>query len=129
MIDPADNLTADLPLSEPAKRKRRHGPEPLPADLKRDHCVSVRMNSGELAKLDIDRGKTPRGEWLRLAWECALPPAPAPELNREAWVELSRAASNLNQLAKRLNEGGEADAQEILAELAAFRASLIGAKL
>lgn len=127
MIDPVDNLTSDLPL-EPAKRKRRHGPEPLPADVRRGHCVSVRMNERELAKLDMDRGKTPRGEWLRLAWECALPPAPAPELNREAWVELSRAASNLNQLAKRLNEGGEAEAEEILAELARFRASLIGAR-
>lgn len=127
MIDSVDNPTIDMPL-EPVKRKRRHGPAPLPPEVKRDHCVSVRLNVGELAKLDMERGKTPRGEWLRLAWECALPPAPAPELNREAWVELSRAASNLNQLAKRLNEGGEAEAQEILAELAGFRAALIGAK-
>lgn len=126
MIDPVDNLTVDMPLELP-KRKRRYGPEPLSPELKRNHCVSVRMNDGELAKLDSERGKTPRGEWLRRAWSASLPMAPTPALNREAWVELSRAASNLNQIAKYLNEGGEVRAQDVLEQLEIFRNRLIGA--
>ena len=49
-----------------------------------------------------------------------------PEVNRQAWVELSRSASNLNQIAKKLNEGDQADIEQIRKELAAFRAALIG---
>ena len=59
-----------------------------------------------------------------------LPPQPAPEVNRAAWLELSRSASNLNQLAHHLNSIGgaeSADVPQIMAELARFRAALIGA--
>jgi hypothetical protein len=51
-----------------------------------------------------------------------------PEINRQAYAELSRSASNLNQLAAHLNSvGADArDADSIYAELAAFRAALIG---
>lgn len=104
---------------------RRWTPEQDPA-AKRTHCVSVRMNAAELAALDSRRGQYARGEYMRLAFFDALPPV-IPELNREAWSELSRAASNLNQLAKHANEGGELDPDNLRAMLADFRNALIGA--
>lgn len=115
------------------KHRRRHGPQPLADDLKRDHCVSVRLHAGELAWLDEQRGpvRMGRGEYLRSAALGKLPPQPAPEINRGAWLELSRSAANLNQLAHHLNSAGaiesSVEAVEITAELAKFRAALIGA--
>lgn len=105
--------------------KRRHGPERLSPDLKRAHCISVRMNIGELAELDDKRGRIPRGEWLRLASENKLPPS-IPLLNRQAWIELSRAASNLNQLSRKLNSDEEVDMYELRQVLADFRLRLLG---
>lgn len=80
-----------------------------------------------------------RGEYLRCA-ALGVPPSEIPELNREAWVSLSRAAGNLNQLAKRLavlfsieNDGGILDAlglvDTVKSELDEFRDALIGADL
>lgn len=106
-------------------RRRRTGPKPLPATEKRNRCVSVRLNDSELAALDAKRGPYQRGEWFRMAALHRLPPM-IPEVNRQAWVELSRSASNLNQIAKKLNEGDQADIEQIRKELAAFRAALIG---
>ena len=112
-------------------KRRRHGPAPLDAAEKRGHCVSVRLNAGELAWLDEQRASVgmQRGEYLRAAALDRLPPQPAPALNRAAWLDLSRAAGNLNQLAHHLNSVGVAhsDAPEIMAQLAQFRAALIGA--
>lgn len=113
--------------TQPPERKRRTGPDPLPAAERRGHCVSVRLNAAELARLDAVRGRFQRGEWLRMAALDRLPPT-VPEINREAWTDLARAAGNLNQIARHLNEGGVADAEAIRAELAAFRAMLIGAR-
>lgn len=117
---------------QPERRRRsRFGPEPLPASALRTHCVSVRLAPDELARLDTERGPYRRGEWLRMAWQRALPPAPPPELNRQAWVEASRIAANLNQLVLALRNAGHDKAAGLadLAyhELAAFRAALVGA--
>lgn len=109
------------------QKRRRTGPEPLPAAEKRGHCVSVRLNAAELARLDAVRGRFQRGEWLRMAALDRLPPT-VPEINREAWTDLSRAAGNLNQIARHLNESGIDDADAIRAELAVFRAMLIGVR-
>lgn len=90
----------------------------------RTHCVSVRLNPDELRRLDRVRGSLRRGQAVRMLSFSNLP-EPVPELNKQAWVELSRAASNLNQLAHRANyEKVEIDSvRSILAE---FRAALIG---
>ena len=87
-------------------KRRRRGPQPLPAGEKRRHAVSVRLNATELAKLDGQRSpiKMQRGEYLRAAALHRLPPT-IPAINREAWTELAREAVNLNQLAKYLNQG------------------------
>ena len=119
--------------SEPSI-KRRRGPEPKPREEQRLHSVSCRLTDAEFALLDERRGKVSRGEWLRRA-ALAQPPRIVPTLNKEAWSELSRTASNLNQLTKALNEGrwqpgDKAAAEKALRmlwdQLKAVRAHLIG---
>lgn len=111
-------------------RKRRRGRKPLAKSDKREHCISVRVNASEQVQIEAKRGQVPAGEYLRLAGLNALPPAPPSSLNREAWVELSRAASNLNQIAKTLNSGEvSVETAHALDALREFRFALIGAKL
>ncbi|MBO4525133.1 MAG: plasmid mobilization relaxosome protein MobC [Bacteroidales bacterium] len=109
-----------------AKRRRR-GPAPLSDTDKRGHTVSVRLNAAELAWLDQARAAVSmqRGEYLRAAALGKLPPT-IPELNQTAWIALSRAAANLNQIAHRLNAGETLPLAEVQTELAAFRRDLIG---
>jgi hypothetical protein len=68
----------------------------------RTHCVSVRLNSAELALLNSKRNDMKQGEWLRCAALDKLPFI-IPEPNKEKWVELVRAAANLNHIAKACN--------------------------
>lgn len=107
--------------------KSRRGRTPLEACDKRTHTVSVRLNNDELAHLDAARGDHQRGEWMRMAGLDRLPPS-VPEVNREAWIALSRAASNLNQIARAINSREAPAVQEIRIELLAFRDALLGAK-
>ena len=114
----------------------RRGPDPLPADELRTFTVSVRLNTAELAQLDAQRGpvRMQRGEYLRCAALHRLPPT-IPEINRLAWVDLSRASSNLNQISRRQAEsdlgapGPAPSAGEVAHELADFRRALIGVSL
>lgn len=87
-----------------AKHSRRggFGKARLPSEDVREHCVSVRLNKSELTQLDSKRGGYRRGEWLRMAALHQLAPV-LPEINKEAWAELARSASNLNQITKHLN--------------------------
>lgn len=115
-------------------RRRRHGPEPKPSHELRRHSVSCRLTDEEIALLDKLRGKVSRGEWLRLA-ALSKPPRTVPEINKVAWADLARAAGNLNQLTRAINEGrlpvkdvptvGKA-VMDLRAKLDALRASLIG---
>lgn len=109
-------------------RSARRGPAPLPADVRREHCVSVRLNAAELATLDARRGAYQRGEWLRMAALDKLPPT-VPAINAQAWAELARAAANLNQIARALNAGEKVERGGIRDQLNQFRAALIGADL
>ncbi|RCV86039.1 plasmid mobilization relaxosome protein MobC [Vreelandella rituensis] len=105
------------------------GAPALPHEQKRTHTVSTRFNKAELHELDrlsISVGLR-RGEYLRLAAFQALPPT-IPELNKSAWFELSKAASNLNQIAHQLNKKGvevDVDIEEISNMLSFFRQILI----
>lgn len=92
----------------------------------RTHCVSSRLNSAELVRLDELRGRTPRGEWMRLAMLDALPPC-IPPLNADAWVALSRASSNLNQITQLLHLNGfDTDLLDVIYnELHDFRCALL----
>lgn len=110
-------------------KRRRHGPQPLAENERRGHTVSVRLNVEELAQVDERRAtlNMQRGEYLRTAALYALPPV-IPELNKTAWVELSRVGGNLNQIAHRLNAGDALPIEEIRAALGELRRALIGAK-
>lgn len=105
------------------------GAPALPDEQRRVHTVSTRFNKAELHELD--RLSTSvglrRGEYLRLAAFQSLPPT-IPELNKAAWLELSKAASNLNQIAYQLNKKGvevDVDIEEVGNMLAYFRQILI----
>ena len=109
-------------------RSARRGPAPLPLEERREHCVSVRVNVAELATLDSRRGVFQRGEWLRMAALDKLPPT-VPAINAQAWAELARAAANLNQIARALNQGEKVERGGLRDQLNQFRAALIGADL
>lgn len=108
-------------------RKSRRGRTPMEACDKRTHTVSVRLNDAEIAQLDAARGGHQRGEWLRMSGLDRLPPN-IPELNRQVRSELSRAASNLNQIAKAINSKNAPAVEAIRLQILEFRAALIGAK-
>lgn len=110
------------------KRRSRRGHPKLEKSDCRTNCVSVRLNDSELAMLEQKRGKLMRGEWLRMAALDHLPPT-IPGLNQKAWIELARAASNLNQIAANLNRDDLVDVQVIQNELVAFRNKLLGANV
>lgn len=94
----------DEAMSDIEPKRRKRGPKPRPASELRRHGVSCRLTDAELVRLDERRGKVSRGEWLRLA-ALSRPPRIVPEVNKEAWADLSRAAGNLNQIARAINEG------------------------
>lgn len=111
-------------------RKRRRGPIPLEENELRSHCVSVRLNKGELNLLDERRKKFERGEWLRMASIDRLPSA-IPEINSEAWIELARLAANLNQFQAAINQGRASGyppkfLEEVLMQVKALRRELLG---
>lgn len=109
-------------------KKKKRGRKPVAADQRREHCVSVRLNAAELAKLDEQRGKLQRGEALRASLLGTTPP-PAPDrLNLTAWQQLARAQANLNQLARSVNSCDAVEINEILNGVRAFRNALIGAQ-
>lgn len=112
------------------QRKRRRGPAPFEPERLRSRRLSLYATADELAEIQRRAarvGMQPTA-FLREAALGRLPRA-VPELNREAWEALSRAASNLNQLARQMNFGEVLDLEEVLEELRQFRASLYGARL
>ena len=106
-------------------RKSRRGHPKLDDDDVRDKCISVRLNKEELDMLNSRRGALKQGEFLRMAAIDQLPKI-VPQLNKEACVELSRVASNLNQIAHKLNMNECVDAGEIRQVFADFRQKIIG---
>jgi hypothetical protein len=109
-------------------RAKRRGRNPL--DDPRIHCISVRLNDEELAILNSNRANMKKGEWLRCAAVDRLPTV-VPEPNKQKWLELAKAANNLNQVARRLNELMNIDeAQFVLVRkiLNEFRSSLLGVR-
>lgn len=116
------------------KPKRRHGPLPRPSSEIRTTRISVYVTDAEAAEIRQRAvGRNPAA-YLRSAVLSRLP-VQVPEINRQAYVELARAASNLNQIAHSLNllwqEGGLpglAEIEDIRQELTDFRIRLLGLK-
>lgn len=92
----------------------------------RNHCISVRVSSDELARLDAERGHQPRGAYLRACWLLFPAPPIVPQVNRLAWQALARSAANLNQLAAACHQGNIPELPTIRQELSAFRSALLG---
>ena len=96
----------------------------------RTHCVSVRITPAELRFLDSMRGGISRGSFLRNIFLGKKIPSAVPEVNRQAYIETARWASNLNQIARFLNAHGDEipaeGVREIYSYLKKFRAKLIG---
>lgn len=121
-------------MGQDVSPRRRHGPNPKPASEQRRHPVSCRLTDDELARLDARRGQVSRGEWMRLA-ALGKPPRIVPEVNKVAWADLARAAGNLNQITRAINEGrlpvkdipsvGKA-VMDVRAQLDTLRRHLIG---
>lgn len=95
-----------------SKRKRSGGDRlarytPLPASELRTRSVNARLNDAEWQQLEERRAlvKMQRGEYLRAAAFAQLPPT-IPAINLDAYLELTRIGTNLNQIAKRLNAAG-----------------------
>lgn len=107
----------------------KRGPTPrAPAEL-RTVRVSVYLTADEADQLDQVRGGIGRGAWLRRAGLAQLPRV-VPEVNRQAWAELSRVAGNLNQHQRAINEGqampGPVDLSELRAAVDTLRRELLG---
>ena len=107
--------------------KRKSGTE-LPPNLIRHHIVKLRLNDFENEYLNTMRAslKLSRAEYTRLAIFENLP-MHNPPVNTLAWQELSRCASNLNQLVRKTPNNTHAEIDELKAILKQLRAKLLGA--
>jgi hypothetical protein len=92
--------------------------------LKRMAQVKTMFDSAEVADLDRRRGKMRRGAYLRA---CAVgrPPSIVPELNHEAWREVSRAAGNLATIATAMRAGHYSELSECRSALTEFKIALL----
>lgn len=93
----------------------------------RHHVLKVRLNSEELKILDLIKGRHSRAVAVRFLVMSEIP-AKVPALNQQAWRDLSKSASNLNQISHKLNIGELPEIAEIRRELEIFREGLLGAK-
>lgn len=107
---------------------------------KREIKLTIRLTSGEHEKLrDLAHAaRLQLAEFVRsaaLGREITAAPPSVPELNREAYAELARLASNLNQISHNLHlglhsQGRDAELFDLLTRISmstrALRASLIG---
>ena len=117
----------NLNIENYSAAKRKGGIE-LPPNLIRHHIVKLRLNDFENEYLNEMRTslKLSRAEYTRLAILENLP-MQNPPINTLAWQELSRCASNLNQLVRKTPKDTLADIEECRAILKQLRAKLLGA--
>jgi hypothetical protein len=112
-------------------KRRRRGRRKLDPDEVRSHAVTSRLNKAEFDLLESKciELNMQLGEFMRTAALHKLAPVIA-STNIDMWVELSRSASNLNQIAYQLNSVEPElipDISEIRKALSEFRDALIGA--
>lgn len=107
--------------------KRKSGTE-LPPNLIRHHIVKLRLNDLENDYLNAMRSvlKLSRAEYTRLAILENLP-MQNPQINIVAWTELSKVASNLNQLVRKTPNAVHAEIEELKNILKQLRVRLLGA--
>jgi len=94
----------------------------LPPNRLRRYSVTVRLNEVELSKVNQSRGQLSKSCWLRSSALKQLPPS-VPEINKEAWQELTGSLQKLNDLTSFLLRRGE-DAQPLSQEVSALKVKL-----
>ncbi len=105
---------------------RKRGPKPKPESETRTHQANCRLTDDEWLELNQRRGALKPAEALRILALSRTLPRAIPEINLQAYSALARAASNLNQLARRANATDQLDLAELSATLSVFRAALLG---
>lgn len=122
-------------MDDQPKKKGRGGRKKQPDETIRKATIGVRVTAAEYAALrtkSAEMGMSP-ATWLRTAaLDRRLPPPPVPAINREQYAELARLSANLNQLARRANEGRPVSVddgllRDVAAEVSRLRLALIGA--
>ena len=96
--------------------------EKLPPNRLRKYSVTVRLNEVELSKVNQSRGQLSKSCWLRSSALKQLPPS-VPEINKEAWQELTGSLQKLNDLTSFLLRRGE-EAQPLSQEVTALKVKL-----
>ena len=112
--------------NKPKDKKKHVGGRPKSKNP-RNFGINVRLTADERAFLEEIAGKGGVGEYMR-SLSLGRRPKLAhqiPAINQEAWTELSRTASNLNQLAYRFNSGDSVNTDEVSAALEECR-NLLG---
>lgn len=94
----------------------------LPPNRIRKHTVTVRLNDFELKQINDLRNQASKSCWLRSSALQQLPPS-VPEINREAWHQLTASLQKLNDLTSFLNRRGT-DAQPLSQEVNALKLKL-----
>jgi len=94
----------------------------LPPNRLRRYSVTVRLNEVELSKVNQSRGQLSRSCWLRSSALKQLPPS-VPEINRDAWHQLTASLQKLNDLSSYLIRRGT-DAQPLSQEVSALKLKL-----
>ncbi|WP_421665286.1 hypothetical protein [Pantoea agglomerans] len=94
----------------------------LPPNRIRKHTVTVRLSDLELKQVNDSRNQLSKSCWLRSSALNQLPPS-VPELNKEAWQELTGSLQKLNDLGSFLLRRGE-DAQPLSQEVSALKVKL-----
>ena len=107
------------------KHKQKIRNTPNSEKALRQRCISVRLSQREDAELDRRRGAQQRGRFIRNLFLGRPEPKQIPEINRKAYIEMARAASNLNQIARALNRGDRVILEELIRELQAFRREML----
>ena len=116
-------------LEQEQEHEKFNQREPKPPSDLRTHSVNSRLNSAELAQLDVQRGQMPRGEYFRVAALHRLPPQ-IPQINLDAWRDLAMLTENLNTyisaVQQRIIPLPEVDLNVLLAEVQKLRFCLVG---
>ena len=117
------------PSSRPKSELREHqfGVYFTSDERRRLISLAVPGDPSELSDLGIRRHVAAHMRKAALGTQ----PSRIPEINRQAWSELSRVAANLNQYQRAINEGragGPIDLSDLRASVDALRNELLGVR-
>jgi hypothetical protein len=92
----------------------------------RNKEIKIRLTDAEHEQLMQKRNKMRLAAWMRETCIRGQPPV-IPQINQEALAQLRGIATNINQIAHRLNGGASIDLDDLHSEVSALRAVLAGA--